>query len=40
MMLCGRRSLEVFCVGIFRSFVAHFLLELISISMPILVSVG
>jgi hypothetical protein len=42
MMLCGRRSLEVFCVGIFLSFVAHFLLELISSSLPmqILVSVG
>jgi len=42
MMLCGRRSLEVFCVGIFLSFVAHFLLELISNSllMQIAVSIG
>ena len=42
MMLCGRRSLEVFCVGLFLSFVAHFLLELVSSSLPLqtLVSVG
>lgn len=39
-MLCGRRSLEVFCVGIFLSFVAHFTLELVSASiwMQIVVS--
>jgi hypothetical protein len=24
---CGQQSLEVFCVGIFLSFVAHFILE-------------
>ena len=42
MMLCGRRSLEVFCVGIFLSFVGHFLLELISNSllMQLAVSIG
>lgn len=26
-IVCGQRSLEVFCVGIFLSFVAHFILE-------------
>lgn len=30
LVVCGQRSLEVFCVGIFLSFVGHFLLELIS----------
>ncbi len=30
LIVCGQRSLEVFCVGIFLSFVGHFLLELIS----------
>lgn len=40
-LLCGRFSLEVFCVGIFLSFIAHFALELISEAVPmqILVSV-
>lgn len=33
LITCGRHSLEVFCVGIFLSFVAHFLLELISSSL-------
>lgn len=27
-MVCGQRSLEVFCVGIFLSFVGHFVLEM------------
>lgn len=27
-IVCGERSLEVFCVGIFLSFVAHFVLEI------------
>ena len=40
MMLCGRRSLEVFCVGIFFSFVAHFLLELVSSSLPMQLAVS
>jgi hypothetical protein len=31
-ILCGQRSLEVFCAGIFLSFVAHFLIELVSTS--------
>ena len=30
LIVCGQRSLEVFCVGVFLSFVGHFLLELIS----------
>jgi len=30
LIVCGQRSLEVFCVGLFLSFVGHFLLELIS----------
>jgi len=40
MIVCGKRSLEVFCVGVFLSFVAHFLIELISdaIAFQILVS--
>ena len=29
-MVCGQRSLEVFCVGIFLSFVGYFLIELVS----------
>lgn len=29
-IVCGQRSLEVFCVGLFLSFLGHFLLELIS----------
>jgi hypothetical protein len=42
LMLCGRRSLEVFCAGIFLSFVAHFILELVSysVAMQIAVSLG
>jgi hypothetical protein len=30
LVLCGQRSLEVFCVGIFLSFVGHFILEMYS----------
>lgn len=33
LVVCGQRSLEVFCVGLFLSFVGHFLLELISDSL-------
>ncbi|WP_082528976.1 MULTISPECIES: OpgC domain-containing protein [unclassified Bradyrhizobium] len=40
MLLCGRHSLEVFCVGIFLSFVGHFLLELISDSLPMQLAVS
>lgn len=29
-LICGERSLEVFCVGIFLSFVGHFVIELVS----------
>lgn len=41
-ILCGQRSLEVFCVGVFLSFVGHFLIELISdsIAFQIVVSVA
>lgn len=41
-LLCGRFSLEVFCAGIFLSFIAHFALELISEAVPmqILVSIS
>lgn len=28
LVLCGQRSLEVFCVGIFLSFVGHFIIEM------------
>ena len=31
-LICGERSLEVFCTGIFLAFVAHFLIELVSAS--------
>jgi hypothetical protein len=30
LIVCGQRSLEVFCVGIFLSFVGHFVLEMYS----------
>lgn len=30
MIKCGQQSLEVFCVGVFLSFIAHFLLTLSS----------
>lgn len=42
LIVCGQRSLEVFCVGLFLSFVGHFLLELISESLlaQILVSIS
>ena len=42
MIVCGQRSLEVFCVGVFLSFVGHFLIELISntIAFQILVSIA
>ena len=30
LVICGQRSLEVFCVGIFLSFVGHFVLEMYS----------
>ncbi len=29
-LVCGQRSLEVFCIGIFLSFVGHFILEMCS----------
>jgi hypothetical protein len=31
-LICGERSLEVFCTGIFLAFVAYFLIELVSAS--------
>ena len=39
---CGQQSLEVFCVGVFLSFIAHFILEATSDAFPaqILVGVG
>ncbi|WP_425991755.1 OpgC domain-containing protein [Afipia sp. DC4300-2b1] len=42
LIICGQRSLEVFCVGVFLSFVGHFLLELVSDSLlaQIIVSVS
>ncbi|WP_315832674.1 OpgC domain-containing protein [Bradyrhizobium prioriisuperbiae] len=40
LIICGQHSLEVFCVGIFLSFVAHFLLELISTSLAAQALVG
>lgn len=40
--LCGERSLEVFCAGIFLSFVGYFLIELVSgsFAFQLLVSLG
>ena len=42
LIVCGQRSLEVFCVGLLLSFVGHFLLDLISDSLlaQILVSMA
>ena len=42
LIVCGQRSLEVFCVGIFLSFVGHFILEMYSerLGMQIAVSAG
>jgi len=42
LIVCGQRSLEVFCVGLLLSFIAHFLLEAISDSflVQILVSLA
>lgn len=37
---CGQQSLEVFCVGVFLSFLAHVILELTSDSMIVQVIVG
>lgn len=41
-LICGKRSLEVFCAGIFLAFVAHFLLELVSnaFAFQVVVSLG
>jgi hypothetical protein len=37
---CGQQSLEVFCVGVFLSFIAHFILETTSNIFPAQVLVG
>jgi len=37
---CGQQSLEVFCVGVFLSFIAHFVLETTSNTFPTQVLVG
>ncbi len=37
---CGQQSLEVFCVGIFLSFVAHFVLEITSNAFHVQILVG
>ncbi|WP_171256998.1 OpgC domain-containing protein, partial [Acinetobacter baumannii] len=34
LIICGKRSLEVFCVGVFLSFAGHFVIELVSDSIP------
>lgn len=41
-LICGERSLEVFCAGIFLAFVAHFLIELVSpsIAFQLMVSIA
>jgi hypothetical protein len=41
-VVCGQQSLAVFCVGVFLSFVAHFLLSLSSgsIFVQVLVSIA
>lgn len=40
--LCGERSLEVFCAGVFLAFVAHFAIELVSdaLAFQIVVSIA
>lgn len=40
MIRCGQQSLEVFCVGVFLSFVAHFLLTLSSGSILVQVAIS
>lgn len=37
---CGQQSLEVFCVGVFLSFIAHFILEATSDALPVQILVG
>ena len=37
---CGQHSLEVFCVGVYLSFVAHFILITFSNSVPMQLAVG
>jgi hypothetical protein len=39
-IVCGQRSLEVFCVGIFLSFVGHFILELYSYHLLVQIGVS
>jgi hypothetical protein len=41
MILCGQHSLEIFCLGIFLSFIGHFLTSEISgsVGMQILISI-
>ena len=39
-VVCGQQSLAVFCVGVFLSFVAHFLLSLSSGSLMVQVLVS
>ena len=40
MVKCGQQSLEVFCVGVFLSFVAHFLLTMSSGSFAVQILVS
>ncbi len=40
MIVCGQRSLEVFCVGIFLSFVGHFILEMYSSTLVMQIAVS
>ncbi|MFZ2155096.1 MAG: OpgC domain-containing protein, partial [Bradyrhizobium sp.] len=37
---CGQQSLEVFCVGVFLSFIAHFILDATSDALPVQILVG
>jgi hypothetical protein len=37
---CGQQSLEVFCVGVFLSFVAHFVLDIMGDALPVQILVG
>jgi hypothetical protein len=37
---CGQHSLEVFCVGVYLAFVAHFILIIFSDSLPMQLAVG
>lgn len=40
LIVCSQRSLEVFCTGVFLAFIAHFVIELVSDSLPFQIAVS